>query len=88
MVRTQNDRGLFYQNFVLALLESKVCVGWHWFRYADNDPDSNPDPSNIDSNKGIVSNRYEPYNALLDNMLLINQRAQTLAEWLDGTLKP
>ena len=88
VVRTQNDRGLFYQNFILALLESKVCVGWHWFKYADNDPDSNPDPSNIDSNKGIVSNRYEPYNDLLDDMLLINQRAQKLAEWFDGALTP
>ena len=29
VVRTQHDRGLFYQNFVLALLESKACVGWH-----------------------------------------------------------
>lgn len=88
VVRTQNDRGLFYQNFILALLESKVCVGWHWFKYADNDPDSNPDPSNIDSNKGIVSNRYEPYDDLLDDMLLINQRSQKLTEWFDGVLTP
>lgn len=86
VVHTQNDRGLFYQNFILTLLESKVCVGWHWFKYADNDPDSNPDPSNIDSNKGIVSNRYELYNDLLDDMLRINQRAQKLAAWFDGTL--
>lgn len=89
VVHTQNDRGRFYQNFVLALLESKVCVGWHWFKYADNDPtDTGADPSNIDSNKGIVSNRYVPYPDLLDDMLLINQRAQRLAEWFDGTLSP
>jgi hypothetical protein len=87
VVHTQNDRGLFYQNFILALLESKVCVGWHWFKYSDNDPtDTGADPSNIDSNKGIVSNRYVPYNDLLDDMLLINQRAQKLAEWFDGSL--
>jgi len=88
VVRTQNDRGLFYQNFILALLEARVCVGWHWFKYADNDPDSNPDPSNIDSNKGIVSNRYETYDDLLDDMLLINERAQKLAEWFDGVSLP
>ncbi len=29
--------GSFYQNFALGLLESKVCVGWHWFKYSDND---------------------------------------------------
>ncbi len=87
VVHTQNDRGLFYQNFILALLESKVCVGWHWFKYADNDPaDTGADPSNIDSNKGIVSNRYEPYADLLDDMLRVNQRSQKIAEWFDGTL--
>jgi len=46
-VPTQRDRGYFYQNFVLALIESGVCVGWHWFKYMDNDPeDTRADPSN------------------------------------------
>lgn len=85
VVKTQRDRGLFYQNFTLGLLESKVCVGWHWFKYADNDPaDTKTDPSNRDSNKGIVSNRYTPYPALLDAMQQINQRAYALIEYFDG----
>ena len=89
VVRTQRDRGLFYENFALALLESKVCVGWHWFKYADNDPDhTGADPSNIDSNKGIVSNRYEPYPELLQAAKRINERAHRLADCLDGTLIP
>jgi hypothetical protein len=29
IVPTQRDRAAFYQNFVLALLESRACVGWH-----------------------------------------------------------
>jgi hypothetical protein len=86
IVRTQEDRGRFYQNFTLALLESKVCVGWHWFRYADNDPDSNPDPSNVDSNKGIVSNRYVPWMPLLESMHKFNDRVYTLTEYFDGTV--
>lgn len=86
VVRTQADRGKFYQNFVLALLESRVCVGWHWFKYADNDPDSNPDPSNIDSNKGVVSNRYEPYLDLLDAMQQLNQRTYRVVEYFDAEL--
>jgi len=88
VVHTQTDRGKFYQNFTLALIESKVCVGWHWFKYADNDPDADADPSNIDSNKGVVSNRYEPYDALLDAMRQLNQRTYRLTEWFDGTLSP
>jgi hypothetical protein len=84
IVKTQRDRGLFYQHFTLGLLESKVCVGWHWFKYIDNDPaEPNTDPSNRDSNKGIVSARYEPYTELLDLMQLINQRAYALTQAFD-----
>ncbi|HEX5220797.1 MAG TPA: hypothetical protein VFZ59_14605 [Verrucomicrobiae bacterium] len=84
VVRTQVDRGRFYENFVLTLLESKVCVGWHWFKYADNDPDSNPDPSNVDSNKGVVSNRYDPYPDLLDRMQRFNERTYGLTKYFDA----
>lgn len=85
LVRTQQDRGAFYQNFTLGLLESKACVGWHWFKYADNDPDDKrADPSNRDSNKGIVSNRYVPYDPLLDAMGQLNRRTFGLIQHLDG----
>jgi hypothetical protein len=84
IVKSQRDRGLFYQNFTLALLESKVCVGWHWFKYSDNDPsEPNTDPSNRDSNKGIVTFRYEPYSALLEAMKPLNDRVYTLADYFD-----
>jgi hypothetical protein len=80
VVRTQRDRGLFYQNFTLGLLESPACVGWHWFRYIDNDPlDTKSDPSNRDSNKGIVTIGYEPYTPLLEAMKQINERTYALA---------
>jgi hypothetical protein len=85
LVRTQADRGWFYQNFVLALMESKVCVGWHWFKYADNDPaDTKADPSNLDANKGIVSADYAPWQELLTAMKALNDRAYHLVDHLDG----
>ena len=88
VVKTQRDRGLYYQNFTLGLLESKVCIGWDWFKYADNDPqDTGADPSNRDSNKGILNNRYEPYNPLLDAMKQINQRTFALVEYFDQKAK-
>ena len=84
-VRTQRDRGLFYQNFTLALIESGNCVGWHWHRYQDNDPTaSGVDPSNIDSNKGIVDNDYEPYTDLVAAMREINTSVFDLIEYFDG----
>ncbi len=82
LVKTQRERGWFYENFTLALLETPSCVGWHWFRYSDNDPaDKSVDPSNRDSNKGIVNNRYEPYAPLLDSMKRVNSRLYVLAEY-------
>lgn len=83
-VRTQKDRGLFYQNYTLALLECGNCVGWHWFKYQDNDPTAkNVDPSNIDSNKGIVDNDYTPYADLLTAMKEINTQTFDLIEYFD-----
>jgi hypothetical protein len=82
LVKTQQDRACFYQNFALALLQSKGCVGWHWFKYIDNDPTAaGVDPSNQDANKGIVNNRYVPYTPLLEAMKQLNQRAYSLAEY-------
>ena len=83
-VPTQADRGRFYQNFTLALLESRCCVGWHWFKYQDNDPsDPSTDPSNRDSNKGIVTASYEPYRPLLRAMKQLNEAAYPLTEHFD-----
>jgi hypothetical protein len=85
VVKTQRDRGLFYENFTLSLLASRGCVGWHWFKYIDNDPDDRrADPSNRDSNKGIVGSRYEPYGALLESMRRINVRAYRIIGQLDA----
>jgi hypothetical protein len=83
-VATQQERGWFYQNFTLALLESRVVVGWHWFKYMDNDPeDLSTDPSNRDSNKGIVTTSYEPYRPLLDAMKPLNRAAYALTVHFD-----
>ncbi len=89
LVKTQGDRGRFYQNFVVGLLRSRHCVGWHWHRYADNDPaDTSVDPSNRDSNKGIVSARYEPWVPLLAGMTALNERVYGLVAMIDGPPPP
>lgn len=84
IVRTQEDRGLFYQNYNLALLESKNCIGWHYFKYIDNDPNQKGvDPSNVDANKGIVSNRYVPWTPMLDKMKELNMQVYHVIEHFD-----
>ena len=83
-VRTQADRGRAYQHFTLGLLESGNCVGWHWFKYQDNDPTAKGvDPSNLNSNKGLVNNDYEPYTPLASMMKAVNTQVYTLADYFD-----
>lgn len=84
VVATQADRGKFYQNFTLGLLECGGCVGWHWFKYRDNDPaNKTADPSNLDANKGIVNLRLEPYVDLLSAMRELNAQVYPLTEYFD-----
>ncbi len=83
-VPTQNDRGLFYQNFIIELLKSNACVGWHWFRYQDNDPENlKTDYSNRDSNKGIINSNYDRYEPLLEHMKFFNDNTYQLIQYLD-----
>ena len=96
VVKTQQDRGDFYQCYTLRLLECKNLVGWHWFQYLDNDPDPAviyttkdgqkvwKDQSSVDSNKGIVSNTHEPYTDLINSMVEINKNVYKLIEHFDA----
>ena len=85
LVQTQKDRARFYQNFTLGLLESKSCVGWHWFKYRDNNPeDLSTDPSNRDSNKGIIDYKYKPYVKLLEDMKKLNNELYALIDFFDS----
>ncbi|MBQ9431173.1 MAG: hypothetical protein IJU44_06430 [Kiritimatiellae bacterium] len=82
LVHTQDERGIFYQNFVNELLKSGVCVGWHWFKYGDNDPENlSADPSNRDSNKGIVTWDFRRYEPLVERMKAINGCTYGLARF-------
>lgn len=85
LVKTQRDRGLFYQTFCLGLLESRACIGWHYFKYQDNDLDNkNVDPSNTDSNKGVVTAYYDQYGGFLALMRELNLNVYGLIDWMDG----
>ncbi|WP_431200399.1 hypothetical protein ACRQ5D_21850 [Mucilaginibacter sp. P25] len=84
IVKTQQDRGYFYENFALSLIKSKSCVGWHWFTYQDNDPDNlKTDLSNRDSNKGIVDSDYEYYNPLVQQIKELNKQVFNLVQYFD-----
>ena len=78
-VATQTDRADFYDTFTLRLLESQNCVGWQWFQYMDNDPNSGTgDKSSIDSNKGIFASDLKEYTVFTDRMKVLNEDAYEL----------
>ena len=72
-VQTDRDRGLFYQNFTLSLLEHPSCVGWHWFKYGGDAPGCH---------KGVVSPQLEPHRELLAPMKELNDQLYPLARHL------
>ena len=83
-VRTQEERGMYYQNFALGLFECKGCVGSDWFKYWDNDPDDlSADSSNRDANKGIFSTSHEEYTDVTKYMKELNNNKYSLIEFLD-----
>jgi len=84
IVKTQQDRGYFYQNFIIELIKSRNCVGWHWFTYQDNDPkNKNTDESNRDANKGIVDSQFNRYDPLLKEMKMLNDNVLNLIDYFD-----
>ena len=88
-VNTQAERGIFYQNFALALLECPFCVGFHWFKYMDNDPDfTEAEASNRDGNKGIVSSDFEEWTCLTNAMKELNDQIYPLISYFDTVKTP
>ena len=85
VVETQDARGLFYEQFVLNLIESGTVVGWHWFKYKDNDPSAPaPDPSNVDGNKGIINTAFQEYTDLTSRMRITNFNTYRLVDYFVG----
>lgn len=75
IVPTQRDRGLWYQNFTLTLLEAPHCVGWQYFKYQD-------EPG--DSNKGILDPAFAPHSNFTALMAPIHENVYSLRMKMAG----
>lgn len=78
VVKTQIDRGVWYQNSCLELLKSKRFVGWHYFKYMDD----------ADGNKGVVknvANGNEEYLDFTNQVTLLNNNRFKLINYFDPT---
>ena len=83
ILKTQKERGIFYQNYVLRLLEAKNAVGWFWFQYIDHDPTVGSYGGKRSTNVGIYSNRHNLYRDLADAMAEVNRNVLPLIEYFD-----
>jgi hypothetical protein len=86
-VKTQADRGAYYQQMLLSVLGSAHGIGASWLVLQDNDL-SNPEPTNQDSNKGLMTVHYpltygdNPYKPLTDRINNLNRNLYPLADYL------
>lgn len=74
-VNSQAHRGYFYQNTVIELLRNKDYIGWHYFRFKDDDDGSN---------KGIISNSLQEYTDMTRYMEELNKQVYRLIDHFDG----
>ena len=83
VVATQTERGYFYQNYTLKLLQCKYNVGWMQFQFIDNDPTTEGGES---SNKGIVDseNNFYAYSDFTEQLAMINKNSYALIEYFDN----
>ncbi len=84
LVRTQEDRARFYQHFALGSLETRNIVGWHYFKYLDDPPESKALDNLGGANKGMFNAQGKPYQPLLDRARAVNREAYPLIEFFDG----
>lgn len=69
-VLNHRDAAAFYHTHTVPLLKKvPSCVGWHWFKYADDTPEWQ---------KGIVSNEGTVHQTLVAGMKIVNDQAYTL----------
>jgi hypothetical protein len=74
LVPTQDDRAKFFENFTLALIEHPGCVGYHYFRYIDNN----------DSNKGLLDVNYNWWEPMKNSFYKVARDIYSLREFLTG----
>lgn len=74
-VNSQAHRGYFYQNTCLELLKNKSFIGWHYFRFKDDDDGSN---------KGVVNLSGNEYTDMTQYMEELNKQVYRICDYYDG----
>lgn len=71
ILETQEDRADAYEAKFRGILARPWFVGQHWFLYADQPPEGRFDGE--DNNFGIITEKDEPYQALVDRSAMMHR---------------
>lgn len=77
-VQNQFGRGRFFHNYVSKMIQGKNTVGWHWFKYQDDEQ----------GNKGILSPTGNTYDVLLDHIEDFNKVIYQYTDYIDSLPDP
>jgi hypothetical protein len=83
VVRTQEDRARYYQHFALGALETQNVVGWHFFKYMDDPPESKALDNLGGANKGMFDVSGQPHQPLLARARAVNREVYPLIGFFD-----
>jgi hypothetical protein len=81
VVRTQADRARYYQHFALGAYEVPALVGFHYFKYMDDDADSVALDSAGGANKGLYQADGSPWPELLAAAGAVNRQVYPLLDF-------
>lgn len=87
VVRTQEDRARYYQQFALNALETPNVVGWHYFKYMDDPPESKALDNMGGANKGMFDVYGQPHKPVLDRARAVNREVYPLIGFFDARNK-
>jgi hypothetical protein len=88
LVRTQEDRGLYYQHFALAAMELPAVVGIHYFKYLDDPAESVALDAAGGANKGLYTSRGEPWVPLQRRARAVNTNLYPLLDFFTARARP
>jgi len=75
-VPTQKDRSRLFEKTVLRLARMPECVGYHWFKYADQPKEGRFDGEN--NNYGLVRIDDTPWEVLTEKMKTVNAELENV----------
>lgn len=84
LVRTQEERGLYYQHFALGAMELPAVVGIQYFKYLDDPAESVALDAAGGANKGLYTSRGEPWVALQARARAVNLNVYPLIDFFDA----